>query len=248
MFIQGYSWGQRRTFVDIKSWVETQHIISSQQKPFPGLMNSLVRTLETGYKVAICSRGKRLYMQINLIADHILLSRTILGLCYSDFIAAVTLYAVSSVTLKGLLFNSRLSWANCWWPCSPLATRGPRRWGSRRRSGGNCIKIALPGKWILRDHFQENMTSRRPFLLLRISFPGRLIFIQFVPGGCPRPGTAAPASGSLSCRPPRSGTCNGMVGELSTYNTQTYKNRRGQGWYETVGRLLSSPWRRWGQF
>ena len=97
MFIQGYSWGQRRTFVDIKSWVETQHIISSQQKPFPGLMNSLVRTLETGYKVAICSRGKRLYMQINLIADHILLSRTILGLCYSDFIAAVTLYAVSSV-------------------------------------------------------------------------------------------------------------------------------------------------------
>ena len=26
------------------------------------------------------------------------------------------------------------------------------------------------------------MISRRPFLLLRISFPGRPIFIQFVPG------------------------------------------------------------------
>ena len=32
-------------------------------------------------------------------------------------------------------------------------------------------------------YFQENGTSRRPFLLLRISFPGRPIFIQFVPGG-----------------------------------------------------------------
>ena len=49
--------------------------------------------------------------------------------------------------------------------------------------GGNCIKIGLPGKSILRDYFQENMTSQRPFLLLRISFAGRLIFIQFVPGG-----------------------------------------------------------------
>ena len=37
------------------------------------------------------------------------------------------------------------------------------------------------GKSILRDYFQENRTSRRPFLLLRISFPGRPIFIQFVP-------------------------------------------------------------------
>ena len=39
-------------------------------------------------------------------------------------------------------------------------------------------KIGLSGKWILEDYFQENMTSRRPFLLLRISFPGRPIFIQ----------------------------------------------------------------------
>ena len=29
-------------------------------------------------------------------------------------------------------------------------------------------KIGLPGKLILRDYFQENMTSRRPFLFLRI--------------------------------------------------------------------------------
>ena len=44
--------------------------------------------------------------------------------------------------------------------------------------GTNCIKIGLPEKSILGDYFQENMTSRRPFLLLRISFPGRPIFIQ----------------------------------------------------------------------
>ena len=43
------------------------------------------------------------------------------------------------------------------------------------------FKIGLPGKSILRDYYQENMTSRRPFLSLRISFPGRPIFIQFIP-------------------------------------------------------------------
>ena len=49
--------------------------------------------------------------------------------------------------------------------------------------GANCIIIGLPGKLILRDYFQENGTSRRrPLLLLRISFPGRPIFIQFIPG------------------------------------------------------------------
>ena len=48
--------------------------------------------------------------------------------------------------------------------------------------GGNCIKIGLPGKLILGDYFQENRTSRRPFLLLRIRFPGRPIFIQLPPG------------------------------------------------------------------
>ena len=49
------------------------------------------------------------------------------------------------------------------------------------KGGCNCIKICLPGKLILRDYFQENRTSRRPFLLVRISFPGRPIFIQLVP-------------------------------------------------------------------
>ena len=34
---------------------------------------------------------------------------------------------------------------------------------------------------MLSYYFQENRTSRRPFLLLRISFPGRPIFIQFIP-------------------------------------------------------------------
>ena len=48
-------------------------------------------------------------------------------------------------------------------------------------SGMNCIKIGLPGKLILGDYFQEIMTSRRPLLLLRISFPGKLILIQLPP-------------------------------------------------------------------
>ena len=55
--------------------------------------------------------------------------------------------------------------------------------GGEEVSGGNCIKVCLPGKSILRDYFQENRISRQPFLLLRISFPGRPIFIQFIPGG-----------------------------------------------------------------
>ena len=50
-----------------------------------------------------------------------------------------------------------------------------------RRQGTNCIKIGLPGKSILGDYYQEYRTSRKPFLLLRISFPGRPIFIQFPP-------------------------------------------------------------------
>ena len=41
-----------------------------------------------------------------------------------------------------------------------------------------------PGKMILRDYFQENMTSRRTFLLLRMSFSRRPILIQLPPAGC----------------------------------------------------------------
>ena len=48
--------------------------------------------------------------------------------------------------------------------------------------GMNCIKKVLPGKSILGDFLQENITSRRPFLLLRIDFSGRPIFIQLPPG------------------------------------------------------------------
>ena len=43
-------------------------------------------------------------------------------------------------------------------------------------SGMNCIKIGLPGKSILGDYFQENMTSRSPFLLLTICFPRKTYF------------------------------------------------------------------------
>ena len=53
--------------------------------------------------------------------------------------------------------------------------------GQREQSGGNCVNIGLPGKSFLGDYFQENRTSCRPFLLLRISFPGRPIFIQLPP-------------------------------------------------------------------
>ena len=33
-------------------------------------------------------------------------------------------------------------------------------------------------------YYQENRTSRRPFLLLRISFRGRPIYTQFIPEAC----------------------------------------------------------------
>ena len=45
--------------------------------------------------------------------------------------------------------------------------------------------IGLPGKSILGDYFQEKGTSRRPFLLPRISFPGRPILYN-----CPQSLTA----------------------------------------------------------
>ena len=75
-------------------------------------------------------------------------------------------------------------------------------------SGGNCLKIGLPGKLILGDYFHENRTSRRPLLLLRISFPGKPIFIQFVPEVGPRLSrapeirpTAAPVVGPRAVPP-----------------------------------------------
>ena len=61
----------------------------------------------------------------------------------------------------------------------PAVTR--RKPSARTLARDQLYKRGLPGKSILGDYFQENMTSRRPFLLLRISFPGRPIFIQLPP-------------------------------------------------------------------
>ena len=50
-----------------------------------------------------------------------------------------------------------------------------------RETRDELYKIGLPGKSILRDYFQENRTSQRPFLVLRIRFLGWPMFIQFIP-------------------------------------------------------------------
>ena len=47
--------------------------------------------------------------------------------------------------------------------------------------GTNCIEIGLPGKSILRDFFQVNMTSRRPFLLTENQFSGKTYFYTIHP-------------------------------------------------------------------
>ena len=79
-------------------------------------------------------------------------------------------------TKKGVVLQS-------WWsrPICTLPHPSPQPRPSA--AGGDCIKVGLPGKSVLGDYFQENKTSRRPFLLLMIDFPSRPIFIQFVPGG-----------------------------------------------------------------
>ena len=85
-------------------------------------------------------------------------------------------------------------WFGCLWSC--------QCWTSWGASGGNCLKICLPGKSILIYYFQENRTSRRPFLLLIISFPWRPILIQLIPGW-----SWAGASSRGRCRrPPRGST------------------------------------------
>ena len=73
-----------------------------------------------------------------------------------------------------LLYPNRSCASSC-----RRSSRWPPRW---RRWRQFCVKVGLPGKSILGDYFQDNRTSRRPFLSVRISFPGRPIFIQFVPG------------------------------------------------------------------
>ena len=69
----------------------------------------------------------------------------------------------------------------------------PRWWIKIASYRDQLYKIGLPGKLILGDYFQENRTSREPFLLLRISFPGSQIFIQLPPEpGSPASWTASP--------------------------------------------------------
>ena len=65
-----------------------------------------------------------------------------------------------------------------------LVVKYCKRDPKRAYGGGSrdqLYKIGLPGKSILGEYFQEDRTFRRPFLLLRISFPGRPIFIQLPP-------------------------------------------------------------------
>ena len=78
-------------------------------------------------------------------------------------------------------------------------------------AGMNCIKIVLPGKSILGDYFQEDMTSRRPFLSLRISFPGRPIFIQW-PQSTSTPPMTSPSSKNTSRASTQSSTSGGPTG------------------------------------
>ena len=85
-------------------------------------------------------------------------------------------------------------------------TRTFARGGSRLWIGTNCIKLGLPGKSILGDYFQENVTTRRPFLLLRISFPGRPIFIQLPPGNCSGMGLGGSPPRVPRCAPLTSST------------------------------------------
>ena len=68
-----------------------------------------------------------------------------------------------------------------WWSPWSWTRRGCRRRSSR--TGGNCIRIGLPGKSILGDYSQENRTSRRPFLLLQFSgkTPFYTICLQALP-------------------------------------------------------------------
>ena len=94
--------------------------------------------------------------------------------------------------------------------------------------GDNCIKLGLPGKSILGDYLQENMTSQRPFLLLRISFPGRPIFIQFVP---------APSSPSLAFMIPSRMRSPRFWGEAEEEEAAAMKKRMTANW-----RILRQGW------
>ena len=72
-----------------------------------------------------------------------------------------------SATKEGYYFTQK-SGENAHFTAHKLATISIE---VKTKSGMKSIKIGLPGKLILRDYFQEDMTSQRPFLLPRISFP-----------------------------------------------------------------------------
>ena len=59
------------------------------------------------------------------------------------------------------------------------------------RTGGNCIKIGLPGKSILRNYFQENRTFPETFYLTENQLSGKIYFYTIRPwcrgGGRRRP-------------------------------------------------------------
>ena len=97
---------------------------------------------------------------------------------------------LQSATMLGFGLKPAIFWTTIFSisRCRHISVESP--WGP----GGNCIKIGLPGQSILGDYFQENITSPRPFLLLRISFPGRPIFIQFIPGAPAAVGHGADAA------------------------------------------------------
>ena len=112
-------------------------------------------------------------------------------------------------------------------------------------SGGNCIKIGLPGKSILRDYFQENKTSQRPLLLLRINFPRRPIFIQLVPEWTS--GTAAARRIGLTSHSPLGLSLVEMeksfLGRWGKLNTVMWSLRIHS--CSGIGCILSSGWGWW---
>ena len=87
--------------------------------------------------------------------------------CLSDSLLTILLYSLVTSVFSGRCGRSpfgKRSSLNLWFASS----------SSLSASGGNCIKIGLPGKSILRDYFHENRTSRRPFLKFVSKVRGQL--------------------------------------------------------------------------
>ena len=115
------------------------------------------------------------------------------------------------------------------------SSRAIRRF-SRFARWRQLYKIGYPGKSILGDYFQENWTSRRPFLLLRISFPGRPIFIQFVPGTAPRTKSSRTRSGTPSA------TAAGFCKTIINHRIKSILRVGPTDFYSGNGSILSAVW------